>query len=726
MVYVGSSWVELDYWTSPSWGDYDARMRVLAYSTQDIASNTSRIYFKLQKRVTGGSAYNYDDISFRITGTGASGDGHSATQTWNFGTVSDTSWVDVGGDTSDMYWSSVKHRDDGTLTLTANATGGRPLGGSFDTDISIELPRIARASSPSISPNPQTWSSTSTNRITVNTNRKSSGFTHTIRCDVWDFQQTKTGVGASTTFDIPYSALASMPDNLTSFSGSIHTQTYSGSTAIGSEVRTYWTIKIDTSIEHPNIGTITVEDTNTRTSAIVGAETFIYGISTLQATIPLTVSGDYTQLASAVVTCGNKSQTYTLSGTSQTITFMFDKVDAPSLTVKVTDKRGTSVTKTKTYTLMAYQPETLTATVGRVTATGSTAVGQVSGIAYGGNYGQASNSLTVTYKYKEHDATTWTDSTYSATLTLNEGQQTYTHAITLLEEYDYKKQYDIQFIVNDLFNTATYECRLMQGLPILSWDETEVDVWGSLHIHDRDNPEIYQNVMEGFDVVFQYHANKNLLTIEATTTTVNGITFTVNDDGTITANGTATADASLNIGSVTLSQGNYRINGSPSESTTGNYYMLLRLPSSGSLRPPVPVYADGYEWTANGEYTVAIYVVSGQSLSNVVFKPMIWDARIASDTFTSPLFTTRAFTSSSVSVSANAAAHTDITVTVPSGYRVLAILRSWTNGDILANYVTTTSRSLQSGQTSVTAWTRNPKSSSTSVTITVEVLFIRA
>ena len=74
MVYVGSSWVELDYWTSPSWGDYDARLRVLAYSVQDITSNTSTVYFKLQKRVTGGSAYQYDNLDFEISCTDAQGD----------------------------------------------------------------------------------------------------------------------------------------------------------------------------------------------------------------------------------------------------------------------------------------------------------------------------------------------------------------------------------------------------------------------------------------------------------------------------------------------------------------------------------------------------------------------------------------------------------------------------------------------------------------------------
>ena len=727
MVYVGSSWVELDYWTSPSWGDYDARMRVLARSTQSITSNASNLYFKLQKRVTGGSAYNRDDISFKITGTGASGDGHSATQTWNFGSVSDTSWVDVGGDTSDMYWSSVKHNDDGTLTLTATASGGRPLGGSFDTDISIELPRIARASSPTITPNPQTWSSTNTNRITVNTNRKSSGFTHTIRCDVWNFQQTKTGVGASTTFDIPYSALASMPDNLTSFSGSIHTQTYSGSTRIGSEVRTYWTIKLDTSIEHPNIGTITVEDINTRTSAIVGAETFIYGISTLQATIPLTVSGDYTQLASAVVTCGNKSQTYTLSGTSQTITFTFDKVDAPSLTVKVTDKRGTSVTKTKSYTLMAYQPETLTATVGRVTATGSTAVGQVSGIAYGGNYGQASNSLTVTYKYKEHDSSTWTDSTYSATLSLNEGQQTYTHAITLLEEYDYQKQYDIQFIVNDLFNTATYECRLMQGLPILSWDETEVDVWGSLHIHNREKPTVWQDVMDGFDAVLAHGGQKNLLPLDCSTTTSNGITYTVNSDGSIKVSGTATATSFFNLSDAfELESGREYI---MSGTHIANDGIQIHLRYASQAETIARAQEDDITFTAPSSAIYPYIVVSsGTTLDNVTVYPMIRDARIASEEYvpyvpSTKLLLAKVFTSSSFTMANGASTSVNIPITIPSGYKTLSVMHTWCNGNVLAS-----SSNTPTGYniTNVTVWVRNISGGSTTVTASCSVLFIRS
>lgn len=604
---------------------------------QDVANNRSKVRREWWYVVNDGGWMASDNTQHYLTGNGWTSSAY-----WNSGTSS--SYV-VLLDRTD--W--ISHNDDGTGTFScwgATWLGGLGVETGWVGQDGITLPTIARASKPTASPNPCVlWQGGQT--LTVNTNRKSSSFKHTIsvQCGSWSWTSTARSVDTSVDIPIPYTVGAQIPATSKTATATVTCTTYNGTTQIGSAQTCSVTIQINATQDHANIGTITVEDTNSRTASIVGAETFIYGISTLTATIPLTVSGSYTELASAVVTCGNRSQAYTLSGTSQTITFTFDRVDYNSLTVKVTDKRGNSVSKTKSYTLMPYQAETVTGTVSRVTATGSTAVGQVSGVAYGGDYGQASNELTITYKYKEHDATTWTDSTYSATLSLSEGQQTYTHAITLLEEYDYQKQYDIQFIVNDLFNTATYTVRLMQGLPILSWDETEVDVWGDLHIHYRDNPTVYQDVMEGFDTVFQYHGNKNLLTIEATTTTVNGITFTVNSNGTITANGTATADALFKVGTAySLQKGTYKywFRGCPSGGGQDTYYTgyeLQRIHVGTETITTLLVGDDGDgaflglygNWSENCPYYICI--VDGQTVSNLVFKPMVYDYRIASDTF---------------------------------------------------------------------------------------------
>lgn len=732
MVYVGSSWTEIDWWSDTLPSGYKIYWRLVAKSSQDVPSNTSRIDFKWQTRVTGGSAYNSDTHTYEVSGSDEKNHSHNASVSWKFGTVTSENYVDVGD--SD-YWGSVYHADDGTYSETAHVSGTRWNNDKFSDSYTLTLPTIPRASVPTASPNPATVGANGVT-VTINTNRKASSFMHTVSltCGSWTWSSSAKAVGASVAVTIPYSVIAQFSATSKTATYTITCVTFSGNTNIGTKTSTF-TLQIDPSVDHPNIGTIAVEDTNSRTSSIVGADTFIYGISTLQATIPLTVSGSYTELASAVVTCGNRSQTYSLSGTSQTLTFTFDKVNASSLAVKVTDKRGTSVTKTKSYTLMPYQPETLTATVGRVTATGSTAVGQVSGVAYGGNYGQASNELTITYRYKEHDATTWTDSAYTATLTLTEGQQTYTHAITLLEDYDYQKQYDIQFVVNDLFNTATYECRLMQGLPILSWDETEVDVWGNLHIHDRDNPTSWQDVMEGFDAYADDQKNVLPCMSASNPATSQGITFTRMIQSTLTTyinvNGTATGRAFYNVNeSFELVSGRkYILSGLHDEWVQG-FSVWLRYSANETVI--AVAYDEDVEFTAPSEtMMVYLFVGTGTVVSNKKWYPMIRDARIASPTYVPyrPLskrwpMGVSVYTSGSRSIAAGASGSVEISITNPlNGRKPFAILRTWSNENIVISYCSTASNTNLS---SVTVWYRNTTSGTVSCTFSVEILYIDA
>lgn len=635
MVYVGSSWVELDYWTSPSWGGYDARLRVLARSTQDIATNTSTVYFKLQKRVTGGSAYNYDPLDFEITCTDAVGGGHIATQTWTFGSVSSTSWEDVGGDDSDMYWGSVDHRADGTLTMTANAEGDRVLGGTFDTDITIQLPTIARASKPTGSPNPLTIGSSGAT-LTINTNRKSSSFMHTVKvqCGSWSWTSSARAVGASVTVTVPYTVIAQFSATSKTATATITCTTFSGNTQIGSAQTASVTFQVNSSVDHANVGTITVQDTNARTSAITQDDSiYIANISTLEATIPLTVSGDYTELSQAVVTCGNKSQTYALSGTSVSLSFIFDKVNASSLTVTVKDKRGNSVTSTKSWTLIQYQPVTATATVGRVTATGSTATGKVTGMAYGGMFGATQNSLTIEVDFKKSDDPDY-DPLGTETYTLALGQSGYNSwddSMTFLYSLDYQYQYDIRFTVSDLFSTAVYTAQLMQGLPILSWDETEVDVWGDLHIHDREDPYKYQNVIDGFDAVLETNGHKNLITMTTPTKTENGVTFTHN--GTYyNVNGTATANAFCNATTdVPMEVGKKYILSGLHDQWVQGMQVTVRYVSDPTIIAITE--EDDVEFTCPAPCYAYLVVKTGTTVSNKRWYPMIRDARIASETY---------------------------------------------------------------------------------------------
>lgn len=123
---------------------------------------------------------------------------------------------------------------------------------------------------------------------------------------------------------------------------------------------------------------------------------------------------------------------------------------------------------------------------------------------------------------------------------------------------------------------------------------------------------------------------KNLLQNTATSQTVNGITFTVNEDGTIKANGTATGLAELVINNLF-------------EATVGNQYILNGCPSGGSentYRIDVPGSTtildngSGVTFTySNTTIKFRIRIVEGTTINNLVFKPMIRLASVTEPTY---------------------------------------------------------------------------------------------
>ena len=688
--------------------------------TQDVANNRTYIY----TRLTCSAPYyiaSYGVFSY-ITNGGEIQNGYVNFEGW--GVL--RSWEG---------W--VYHNDDGTGTYTmeayVGATGIDRATGKFTGY--ADMPTIPRASQPTATPNPLTIGSSGAT-LTVNTNRKSSSFTHTIKvqCGSWSWTSSARAVGASTTVTVPYSVIAQFSATSKTATATVTCTTFNGTTQISTAKTCSVTFQVNASVDHPNIGTVTLSEGNARVASIVAtADTFVQGISTLEVSAPITVSGSYTQLDKVTVANGADNQTYTLSGTSGTLNYSCANNRTTWLTITAYDKRGTTAVSKPAWTLLPYAPITMTASVGRVSATGSTATGQISGVAYGGDYGQSTNSLTVTYRWKLHDSTTWTDGSQTYTLPISgSGQTNYSHAITFSEAFDYQYQYDVEFTVNDLFSTAVYTCQLMQGLPILSWDETEVDVFGNLHIHDRDNPTQWQDVMDGFDGVLAHGGYKNLVAVNHATATMNGVTYTNNGDGTITANGTASANSWFIFADgyneipfdfpVTL-------RGCPSGGSATTYHIRFWHYDGSSVAED---HGDSVTVTPTGTdaRNLSIFVGQGTTVNNLKFYPMLRDARIASSEFVpympipkNWLLTAYAFTSSSFSLNAGAATNISIPITTPSGYKPLAVLHTWTNGNVLTSYSSTNPTTTM---TSVSVWVRNFTSSgSGNITVSASVLFIR-
>lgn len=137
---------------------------------------------------------------------------------------------------------------------------------------------------------------------------------------------------------------------------------------------------------------------------------------------------------------------------------------------------------------------------------------------------------------------------------------------------------------------------------------------------------------------------KNLLKNTATSQTINGVTFTVNADGSVTVNGTATANTvfplNLAIKSKLEENGKYILSGCPSGGATNKYKLDFRTVTASSSTDAI--YNDigeGATFTlTNAQYSsyelgVTIRIENGATVNNLIFYPMLRKADITDPTY---------------------------------------------------------------------------------------------
>lgn len=125
--------------------------------------------------------------------------------------------------------------------------------------------------------------------------------------------------------------------------------------------------------------------------------------------------------------------------------------------------------------------------------------------------------------------------------------------------------------------------------------------------------------------------NKNLYKITASNKTDAGVTFTVNEDGTVVANGTSTGTY-LNLGEIYLDAGTYTVSGGPANGDWNKQRLTLYL-----YKGPTENYSIyrnmTYTFTLTERTRVSLAYVaqSGSVLNNEVIKPMIEYGTVATD-----------------------------------------------------------------------------------------------
>lgn len=145
---------------------------------------------------------------------------------------------------------------------------------------------------------------------------------------------------------------------------------------------------------------------------------------------------------------------------------------------------------------------------------------------------------------------------------------------------------------------------------------------GDSTLSDSDDGKMQDMMLYGKSEQKQY-SGKNLLNAALQTQTVNGVACTANGDGTFTLSGMATANAYFDVSTFTFSKGvNYKLTGCP---------------KGGDMDTKYGLYVDQIWKKDNGqgvafsvdetlEEKIIIVVVSGNSINNLVFKPMLVNA----------------------------------------------------------------------------------------------------
>ena len=445
-------------------------------TAQSVAMNHS--FGKVRARVERSGGWTY---SSAMTATCSYCGSYSGVATPNTTLTSGT--FEIGGNAAG---ESAIHLV-GTLTAVVG-------GFSISVDAWMAAPTIPRASKPTFSSNPLTIGQTQT----ITTNRASSDFTHKIVLNVGDYTTELNDVGSSITWTpdattlMPYMTSWQMPVTVTC-------TTYNGSSTIGSTT-TSFTLQVDTSVYKPVITLGTMSDGNSQTSGLTSG-TFIKDKSILNVTITASPNDSGDSIASVTATLGSTTRTVQGGDTGESVAFLFQATTTTNtLTVTATDQRGYTVTQTVTITLLDYSDiaiqsvEYVRVNANDVeTETGTYVRYTIKANAFLGSFGRVTNSITVTSQSKEASAGSYGASVTEQTVTTSgSGMGEITITGVTVGTYSASTQYNILFTLTDALSsvTATF-LRVHEGVPVYAWGEDHFDVYGELHIHDRDDVTAY-------------------------------------------------------------------------------------------------------------------------------------------------------------------------------------------------------------------------------------------
>lgn len=459
--------------------------------SQSITANTSTVNWRMTVSRTGAYyTHNHQGdstLSLNLDGQNV----HYSYPTWE---TSGEEYTLASGS------STISHNADGTKTLPISCTfnPNNGLHGTITVSASLSLTTIPRSSSVSVS------SGVIGSSVTININRQSSSFKHTVRY-AWAGKSgtIATNVDTSTTWTIPLDFANDIP-NSASGTGTVYVDTYSGSTKTGTQSTTF-TASVPANVK-PTFTGVSLSDLNGAAQNLIpSGNTFIQVISNIKVAFNGAVGSYGSSITGYYAEIIGKNQSTSSNGGGLGIMNYHGTI---KIRASVSDSRGRwSDTKEVSVTVLEYFAPALSFSIARTGSTSSTlTVTRNAKIAPLAVSGSQKNSMTLTFKVARLGTTNFQVDTGPATGSWTSISNLVNSQANLAGNYLANQSWVVIGTLEDKFTRSDFMVNVATESVVLSYDRSGV---GVNKIRERGALDVKGDIFADDKPIQQYQLTDN-------------------------------------------------------------------------------------------------------------------------------------------------------------------------------------------------------------------------
>ena len=459
--------------------------------SQSITANTSTVNWRMTVSRTG-AYYTHNKqgdstLSLNLDGRNV----HYSYPTWE---TSGEEYTLASGS------STISHNADGTkklpISCTFNPNNG--LHGTITVSASLSLTTIPRSSSVSVG------AGVIGSSVTININRQSSSFKHTVRY-AWAGKSgtIATNVDTSTSWTIPLDFANDIP-NSASGTGTIYVDTYSGSTKTGTQSTTL-TASVPSNVK-PTFTGVSLSDLNGAAQNLIpNGNTFIQVISNIKVAFNGAVGSYGSSITGYYAEIVGKNQSTSSNGGGLGIMNYHGTIN---IRARVSDSRGRwSDTKEVSVTVLEYFAPALSFSIARTGSTSSTlTVTRNAKIAPLAVSGSQKNTMTLTFKVAKLGTTNFQADTGPATGSWTSISNLVNSQANLAGNYLANQSWVVIGTLEDKFTRSDFMVNVATESVVLSYDRSGI---GVNKIREQGALDVKGNIYADNKPIQQYQLTDN-------------------------------------------------------------------------------------------------------------------------------------------------------------------------------------------------------------------------